>query len=146
VPTSNSSDEIVDLRTSEDVLRARQRSRVVAEGIGFESADQTRISTAVSEIARNVLQHSGTTGTVRLGEFREGGKLGLAIVVHDSGCGIASLELVLGDDESSLVLRRGAGLPGSKRLMDEFKVETGVGRGTTVNMVKWLRRAEDVGA
>jgi len=141
VTTSSSFDRVVPIRTSEDVLRARQASREVGIALGFDVEDQTRIATAVSEIARNVLQHSGATGEVHLKDIVGGAMRGVAIVVTDAGCGIASLESALGHDQSTFVLCRGAGLPGSKRLMDEFHVDTAVGKGTTVRMVKWLRRA-----
>ena len=137
--TSSSFDHVVPIRTSEDVLRARQASREVGIALGFDEEDQTRIATAVSEIARNVLQHSGATGEVRLQDAVGDAGRGIVVVVSDSGSGIADLDGALQDGGSSLVLRRGAGLPGSKRLMDEFQVDTAVGKGTTVRMVKWIR-------
>jgi serine/threonine-protein kinase RsbT len=141
VTTSNSFEKVIPIRTSADVLRARQACRDVAGGLGFEAVDQTRLATAISEITRNVLQHSGATGEVRLEEIRGGEMRGIVIVVKDVGCGIADLALAMGDCQSSLVLRLGAGLPSSKRLMDDFRVDTAAGKGTTVRMVKWLRPA-----
>jgi serine/threonine-protein kinase RsbT len=146
VITLNSSDRVVPLRTSEDILRARQASRELAVALGFGTDDHTRIATAVPEIARNVLQHSGTTGEVRIQEAAVGDMCGVMVTIMDSGCGIADLDGALADNQCSLVIRRGAGLPGSKRLMDEFHVDTAAGKGTTVRMVKWLRRARASGS
>lgn len=131
--------EVVGIRSSEDVIRARQAASKVAVQLGFGAVDRTRIATAVSEIARNVLQHSGAAGELVLEELVVGVRRGLGVVVSDAGCGIANVESAARDGDSTSVISLGAGLPGSRRLMDEFVIESAVGRGTTVRMVKWLR-------
>jgi signal transduction histidine kinase len=126
----------VEIRFEQDVVHARRRARLIAEMLGFDRKDQTRISTAVSEIARNALQygHGGWT------EFLVEGVApseSLAIVVRDEGPGIPDLDAVLkGNYTSSTGL--GLGVAGSQRLMDHFHVETRVGQGTTVKLAKVL--------
>jgi signal transduction histidine kinase len=126
----------VEIRLEKDVVHARRRARLIAAMLGFDRKDQTRISTAVSEIARNALQygHGGQT------EFFVEGMTPaqtLAVVVRDEGPGIPDLDLVLkGNHRSGAGL--GLGVVGSQRLMDQCLVETGVGQGTTVTLSKVL--------
>jgi signal transduction histidine kinase len=126
----------VEIRSEQDVVHARRRARLIAGMLGFDRKDQTRISTAVSEIARNALQygHGGRT------EFFVDGVApaqSLDIVVRDEGPGIPDLGAVLkGNYKSGTGL--GLGVAGSQRLMDHFHVETRVGQGTTVQLAKVL--------
>ena len=121
-----------------DIVLARKRTRRLAELIGFEGQDQTRITTAVSEIARNALEHAGG-GKI---EFRISGaalKQRFEVTVADRGPGIARLDGVL-DGSVRSETGMGVGLTGARRLMDDFAIETAPGAGTTVRLVKNLPR------
>ena len=119
-----------------DIVNARIRARMIAESIGFSYMDQTRIATAVSELTRNAFQHAGG-GSIRMSSVEDGMKRGIEIVVEDQGPGIADLENALKGGQST-VGGLGLGLSGSKRLMDEFDIQTKVGEGTKVTIRKWL--------
>jgi len=127
-----------ETRVSEelDIVSARVKAKARAEALGFGYMDQTRIATAVSELARNALQFGGG-GTVKVCQVVIEGKRGIEIVVEDKGPGIQNLELALkGGHSTSGGL--GLGLSGSRRLMDEFNIETAPNKGTTVTVRKWL--------
>jgi serine/threonine-protein kinase RsbT len=121
-----------------DVVSARQLGGEFAEAMGFGPAERLRITTAISEITRNVLRHSGATGTMSLDVIERDERRGLLVTVADRGSGIADLASVMHAGESTSVTSLGAGLPSSKRLMDELEIETGHGEGTLVRMIKWL--------
>ena len=130
-------DEIeVAVATSNDVILARQQSRQLAEKLGFNGTDVTLIATAVSEVARNIVEHAGK-GTIRLAIVRAGGRDGLQVVATDEGPGIEDVALALRDGYSTSGAM-GLGLPGARRLMNELTVESSPGRGTTVTMCRWL--------
>lgn len=118
----------------EDVLLARVVVRQEAARMGFTSQALTQIATAVSEITRNVVQHSGGSGHLSAFEIADGERIGLRIDVDDSGIGIGDLDRTLAG------LAPGAGVPGCRKLMDEFAIRSSVGTGTAVTMVKWLSR------
>lgn len=124
------------LSCDEDVILARQKIRAVAQDIGFGMLDQTRIVTAASELARNIVVHAKTGKVMveRLTAPREG----IRVVFADKGPGIPDLNKAM-QDGFSTVNTMGLGLKGAKRLMDEFNIETAPGAGTTVTVVKWLR-------
>ena len=118
-----------------DIVVARQKAREAAAKAGFSGTDLTLIATAVSEIARNIVKFA------RRGEFTfsivtEPGRTGLLMTARDSGPGIADLPQALQDGYSTY-RGLGLGLPGARRLMDEFDIVTEVGKGTTVTMAKW---------
>jgi serine/threonine-protein kinase RsbT len=119
-----------------DIVSARQKGRELAAQNGFRATDQTLIATAISEIARNILSYAGT-GEVAITWVEQSGRRGLQVIGHDQGPGIARPELAMQDGYST-ANSLGLGLPGAKRLMDEFELSTAVGRGTTVTMRKWL--------
>ena len=122
--------------TEADIVTSRVEARALAEAIGFDYIDQTRIATAVSELTRNALQYAGR-GKVTMSPMLKDGRRGIEIVVEDHGPGIKDLELVMkGGHSTSRGL--GMGLLGSKRLMDEFYVNSKVGKGTIVTVRKWL--------
>jgi signal transduction histidine kinase len=126
----------VDIHFEQDVVHARQRARLIAELLGFDRQDQTRLSTTVSEIARNAQQY-GQGGEV---EFRIEGNAppqGFAIVVRDRGPGIANLDAILEGRYTSRT-GLGRGIAGSRRLMDDFRIETKPGEGTSVFLAKTL--------
>ena len=124
----------VFLGRDEDVILARQKIRAMAQDIGFSMLDQTRIVTAASELARNIVVHAGE-GKVLVEVLAP--RPGIRIVFTDQGSGIANLERAL-QGGNSTVGSMGLGLSGSKRLMDEFAIESGKESGTTVTVVKWL--------
>ena len=127
--------ERIIITTDADIVTARGRAKDLAGTLGFSRTDQTLIAAAVSEIARNIVVYAGT-GESALGATRADGRWGLLVVATDEGPGIADAEQALTDGYStggSL----GVGLPGARRLMDSLELESGIGRGTTVTMIKW---------
>jgi serine/threonine-protein kinase RsbT len=120
-----------------DVVVARQKGRELAAGCGFSSTEQTLIATAISEIARNIVVYA-KTGEVVVQAVEEPGRRGIVVVARDEGPGIDDIELALRDGYST-TKSLGLGLPGARRIMDEFKLESARGRGTTVTMKKWVR-------
>ena len=127
--------EVAEIREVHDIVKCRALARAFAERLGFGKVDQTRITTAVSEIARNALVH-GCGGTMTMTAV-EGG--GLEILIVDSGPGIPNIDLALMDGYSSSG-GLGMGLSGAMRLMDEFSIESKVGAGTKVTMRKYLSK------
>lgn len=128
--------EVVDVGSEEDIVRARIRAKAMAEALGFNYMDQTRIATAVSELSRNAFQHAGG-GKVTIKSVNNQEKRGIEIVVKDHGPGIENLELALKGGYST-VGGLGFGLSGSKKLMDEFDIKTKIGEGTVVTIRKWI--------
>jgi serine/threonine-protein kinase RsbT len=127
--------EIVEIRNESDIITARVKAKVIAEALGFGYMDQTRIATAVSELARNAYQYAGE-GKITITPANRQGRKGIEIVVDDDGPGIENLELAL-KGGSSTGGGLGMGLSGSKRLMDEFDIKTSK-EGTTIVARKWL--------
>jgi serine/threonine-protein kinase RsbT len=127
----------VVIESEADIVLARQKGRELAAVIGFGSADQTIVALAISEIARNIVSYAGR-GEVRLASINVSGRRGLSIVAEDQGPGIANVEQAMRDGYSSAG-SLGMGLPGAKRVMDQFELRSAPGQGTTVSMKKWLR-------
>ena len=119
-----------------DIITARRQGRAIAESLGFSASDLTIIATAISEVARNIVEYAGS-GEVTIVTARERSHTGVKIVVRDTGPGIADVSMVMRDGFSSGT-GLGIGLPGARRLMDEFDIVSALGRGTTVTMTKWL--------
>ena len=119
------------------VAAARQQGRLLATRLGFSSAEATLIATAISELARNILNYA-THGEIVVVPVERDGRSGLAITARDEGPGIADVALALQDGYSTSG-RLGVGLPGVKRLMDDFAIASEIGRGTTVTVMKWRR-------
>ena len=130
----------IAITTDADMLPARAKGRELALELGFSRTDATLIATAISEIARNILVHVGS-GEIMMRPVQEDTRYGLVIVATDSGPGISDLDAAL---EHGYASRGGLGLglPGARRLMDDFEVQTERGRGTTVTMTKWRVRDE----
>jgi anti-sigma regulatory factor (Ser/Thr protein kinase) len=130
----------VPIREDADLVPARAQARALAVRLGFSRTDATLIATAISEIARNIVVHVGT-GEVRMQGLEETGRCGLLVLAQDEGAGITDVEAAL---EEGYATRGGLGLglPGARRLMDEFEVKSEPHRGTTVRMVKWRMRDE----
>lgn len=129
-------DETWQLKATEDIVRVRQAARAWAVAIGFSLVDQTKIVTATSELARNTIEH-GRGGSVRLRSIVSGARKGLRLDFQDAGPGIANIELALHDGYTTGT-GLGLGLSGSRRLMNEFEVESHVGRGTRVSVTRWV--------
>ena len=130
-------DIVVAIRSDADIVSARQQGRSLATAIGFGATDATLIATAISELARNILMYAGQ-GEVMLHSVEISHRKGIVIVARDSGPGIRSIEDVLRDGYSTSG-GLGLGLPGVKRLMDEFAIESELGQGTMVTVRKWLK-------
>lgn len=124
------------IKSDKDLIEIRDFGRSLAGQIGFSGNDQTLISTALSEICRNVLEYAGS-GEVTIEADRETKPSAIKIVVSDTGPGIENIELALKEGYST-GRGLGIGLPGSKRIMDEFNIESEIGKGTIVNMSKRL--------
>ena len=128
-------DERAAVRTDADIVTARQKGRAVATGLGFSAGDATLIATAISELARNLVQYANG-GEVLIRSVEDGPRLGIVIQVSDDGPGIADVALALQDGFSTSG-RLGLGLPGVQRLMDELEIRSTPGEGTTVTARKW---------
>ena len=126
----------VAISSATDIVTARQKGRALAMTLGFNGSDLTLIATAISEVARNIVQHA-KCGEIILTPIRNGNRQGISLVARDEGPGIADVTLALQYGYST---RKGlgVGLPGAKWLMDEFDIDSKVGKGTTVTMKKWL--------
>ena len=133
------SDEVsIAIDTDADLVAARAEARALAIQLGFSRTDATLIATAISEIARNIVVHVGR-GEIVMRPVYEGQRYGLVVVASDEGPGIRDVEAALAKGNTGRG-GLGLGLPGARRLMDEFEVECGPQRGTTVTMTKWRIR------
>jgi anti-sigma regulatory factor (Ser/Thr protein kinase) len=119
-----------------DVYVAIGRGREIAATLGFDVIDRTRIEIVILELTRNLLAHAGG-GTLLLSQMAAQGRTGMVIEAHDTGPGIVDIALAMSDGYSTTATL-GAGLPGVKRLMDEFSIDSVVGEGTHVRAVKWV--------
>lgn len=124
------------IRKSADIVTARQKGRSLAMQLGFDGSDLTFIATAISEVARNIVDHA-KRGRIQLARINQGARQGIVITAHDAGPGIPDVAKAM---EYGYSTRKGlgVGLPGAKSLMDEFKVVSREGKGTKVTMIKWL--------
>ena len=127
----------VPIEHEADIVTARQKGRELAAASGLSSTEQTLVATAISELARNIVVYA-RRGEVLLAPLERDGRRGILVVARDQGPGIANPELAMRDGYST-ANSLGMGLPGAKRLMDEFELSTGLGKGTTVTMKKWVR-------
>jgi serine/threonine-protein kinase RsbT len=132
-----SKDTEVPITSDKDIVTARQQGRAVALETGFSLSEATLIATAISELARNIVSYANQ-GSITL-KLTNGasGMRGLTIIASDSGPGIADIAQALRDGYSSSG-GLGLGLPGVRRLMDEFDIASHAGSGTTVTVTKWL--------
>lgn len=129
---------IVPIRSEADIVVARHEGRARAADLGLSSSEQVLVTTAISELARNIIQYAdhGEIGMEIIED--EHSRRGLKIVARDVGPGIADVDLAMMDGYSTGG-GLGLGLPGSKRLMDEFDLASVPGTGTVITMVKWAR-------
>lgn len=127
----------VAIERDTDIVTARQKGRELAAATGFSTTDQTLVATAISEMARNIVTHA-ERGEIVLVALDDSGRRGIMVVARDEGPGIADAELAMKDGYST-ANSLGVGLPGARRLMDEFHLASTLGKGTTVTMKKWVR-------
>jgi serine/threonine-protein kinase RsbT len=125
----------VAINSDQDIVAARQRGRALAVELGFSAVDSTLIATAISELARNIVSYAGT-GEITLKTIQNSTRQGILIVAADEGPGIHDLRQALRDGFSTSG-SLGLGLPGVRRLMDEFEIASQPGRGTRVEVKKW---------
>lgn len=134
-------DEVrVPINADADLVTARAAGRAMAERLGFPRPDPTLVATAISEIARNIVVHVGS-GEIVLRPLQEADRYGLVVIASDDGPGIRDVEAALHDEYSGRG-GLGLGLPGARRLMDEFDIASDADNGTTVTMKKWRPRDE----
>ena len=134
-PVQNDDEARVMVRVDADVVTARQQGRDVATRAGFAATDLTLIATAISEIARNIVKFA-RRGEIVIRLVDEPGRRGVTVVARDAGPGIGDITAAVRDGVSTY-RGLGLGLPGARRLMDEFDIVSEVGKGTTVTMAKW---------
>jgi serine/threonine-protein kinase RsbT len=129
--------ERIAIESDADVVTARQRARALAVGLEMPTTDQTLLATAISEIARNITAYA-QRGEVLLDVIHDGGRRGIRVVAVDEGPGIEDVERALTDGYTTGG-GLGLGLPGARRLVDEFAIQTAPGEGTRVTLIKWTR-------
>jgi serine/threonine-protein kinase RsbT len=134
---SDSDDVRVQIDSDRAIVEARQRGRELANHAGFSVTDLAIIATAISELARNALRYA-TRGQIAVRLLEDGSRRGIAIIASDDGPGISNVVQALQDGFSTSD-SLGLGLPGVRRLMDEFDIESEIGRGTVVIAKKWKR-------
>ena len=118
-----------------DVVQARQQGRALAARLGFGRPDQALIATAISELARNIVNYAGR-GEIDIGETKRGNRTGVLVVARDRGPGIEDIQAAMTDGFST-GNSLGLGLPGTKRIVDEFDIQSAPGEGVTVRIIKW---------
>jgi serine/threonine-protein kinase RsbT len=129
-------DIVVDIDNSDDIVAARKAGHQLALDLGFSLTDVTMIATAISEIARNITSYAGR-GAIRVNVADREGRKALVVRAEDYGPGIADIERAM-EDGYSTGRGLGMGLPGARRLMDRLIVDSVLGRGTVVEMWKWV--------
>jgi len=125
----------VPINSERDIVLARQKGRAMATDLGFSLGDATLIATAISELARNIVSYAGE-GMIAMNVIYDSRRQGLLVVASDEGPGISDLKLALRDGFSTSG-SLGIGLPGVRRLMDDFDINSQLGRGTIVTVTKW---------
>ncbi|MFB0545845.1 MAG: anti-sigma regulatory factor [Anaerolineae bacterium] len=125
------------IRNDLDIVTARVEAREVAKELGFGTIDQARIATATSELARNIAQYA-PGGIMTIKPLNVEGRQGIEVICEDNGPGIEDVELAMQDGYSTSE-GLGKGLPGAKRLMHDFEIESVLGQGTRVTTRRWLR-------
>jgi serine/threonine-protein kinase RsbT len=128
---------IININNEFDIVLARQKGREISKELQFGGVDQARITTAISELARNIYLYAGS-GQIAIAVLEENGRKGIQISASDDGPGINDIRMVLQDGFSTSG-GLGAGLPGVKRLMDSFDIDSMPGTGTKITITKWAR-------
>jgi serine/threonine-protein kinase RsbT len=126
----------ISISSAIDIVTARQKGRTLGIELGFDGSELTLIATAISEVARNIVDHA-KSGEIVLARANNGSKRGISIIAQDEGPGIPDITQAM---QYGFSTRKGlgVGLPGAKWLMDEFDIASKVGKGTTITMKKWL--------
>ncbi len=127
----------VPIKSEVDIVNARQQGRALAAKLGFAGGDLALIATAISEVARNIVTYA-SPGEIALAAVEKAGRPGILVIARDRGPGIRDIALAM-QDGFSTGKSLGMGLPGARRIMDEFDIVSEVGSGTTVTMKKWVR-------
>jgi len=127
----------VNIKKEWDIVAARQLGRDIAKKAGFGPVDQARIATAISELARNIYLYTDG-GKVTVKQIDNIERAGVSIIASDPGPGIKDISQVMQDGYTTS-RGLGAGLPGVKRLMDEFDIKSNLGQGTEIKAIKWIR-------
>jgi serine/threonine-protein kinase RsbT len=129
-------DIVVDIDNPDDIVKARKAGHQLALDCGFSLTDVTMIATAISEVARNITSYAGR-GAIRVAVEDREGREALVVRAEDDGPGIADIERAM-EDGYSTGRGLGLGLPGARRLMDRIIVDSALGRGTVIEMWKWV--------
>ena len=124
------------LEHDHDIAVARNEVRAIAAALGFRMLDQTRLATVASELARNIVKYAGRGRLIAQPTQDPNGRQALRLIFEDQGPGIPNIEAAMRDGFST-GRGLGKGLPGSKRLVDEFKIESEIGQGTRVTVLRW---------
>lgn len=133
---TNDAEKLIPIHSESDIIIARQEGRILAQRLGFSPVDQARITTAISELARNIVLY-GIRGTVTLHRVQNPeGRPGIEARFDDEGPGIADIDQAMGQGYTS-AKGLGAGLPGTQRLMDEFQISSTPGQGVHIVIRKW---------
>ncbi|MCD4784897.1 MAG: anti-sigma regulatory factor [Candidatus Eremiobacteraeota bacterium] len=127
--------EMIEIHIESDIVRARQAARSLAESLGFSILSKTRVATAVSELARNTFTYGGG-GSMKLEKISDRTRVGVHCIFVDKGPGIEDIVKAMTPGYTT-GKGLGFGLSGSKRLMDDFKIESEVGNGTRIEVIKW---------
>jgi serine/threonine-protein kinase RsbT len=128
---------VIALERDEDIVAARGEVRSLAAALGFGALDQTRLATVASELARNVVKYARRGQLIAQPTQSPHGRIGLRLIFEDEGAGIPDIDAAMRDGFST-GKGLGKGLPGSKRLVDEFQIDSAPGRGTRITVVRWL--------
>jgi serine/threonine-protein kinase RsbT len=137
---ADEAESVIPIESDADVVTARQEARAMASQLDLSSTDQTLLATAISEVARNITAYA-VRGEVLLSVIQDdGGRRGIRVIARDEGPGIENVELALQDGFTS-GSGLGLGLPGARRLVHHFEIETAPGRGTKVTLVMWERES-----
>ena len=134
-PDFDAAERCIPIASDLDIIRARQTGRTEASKLGFSSTDLTLIATAISELARNIVMYA-KQGEIVVRLVRSPERQGVVVIARDKGPGIADIWQTL-QDGFSTSRSLGLGLPGVRRLMDEFEIESQPGMGTVVTVKKW---------
>ena len=128
----------IPINTESDIFISRQNSREFAKEFGFDTIDMALIATAVSELTRNIITYA-KNGNLFIELIEEKKRIGIKVIASDDGPGIENIELALQEGYSTSG-SLGLGLPGVRRLMDDFKIHSKFGSGTTITAIKWMNK------
>ncbi|OIK08597.1 anti-sigma regulatory factor [Bacillus sp. MUM 13] len=128
---------VIDINNEMDIVLARQTGRKVSKELDFSLVDQSRITTSISELARNIYKYA-LPGKIIIEAIKKENKDGIKVIAADEGPGIPDIKKAL-EDGYTTSGGLGAGVPGVKRLMDEFEIDSAVGEGTKITVKKWKK-------